>query len=472
MRPSVGPTSPRRRVYLVVMIAGAALGIVLGMVPALRGGFGAGPARPAAAGAGVSGASSAAHNPRPSGAPPWSAPSAEAGTSFASATPPAFPARQPVETSAAAAEDARRIEQLSLLREDLAARESRLARAAAAPPADPFPWQRQAALALGIMVLSIAAVGVALRFGFGWSAWYPRLRAEELRLRELQASVLGSLGQLHAALGDAGAETESSALERLSVSRAPSVDQLETSGDLAAAGRAFADGREYAADTVFADGRDDVWRAEREPDYASDWQADRYSDRHAGESRAQPPRARRGAGSAGWPAFEADAERGHEDEESRPGRRPTWAERLLDPRRGARASSDEGPWTEPVRRKTPRGERPPVTRAREEREYERPPVARAREDREYEGQLRAGARQESAAGLRRPPEPSWIAKVEQLAAQNLSTAEIARRLRISREEILLALARRGPGRGHEEGARPPVESGSPWNASMQGGERR
>ncbi|MFH1144572.1 MAG: hypothetical protein V1774_08530, partial [Candidatus Eisenbacteria bacterium] len=52
------------------------------------------------------------------------------------------------------------------------------------------------------------------------------------------------------------------------------------------------------------------------------------------------------------------------------------------------------------------------------------------------------ARDAERPAPRQRPAPPWMGRVEELAAEGLTAAEIGRRLRVSREEILLALARR------------------------------
>jgi len=123
----------------------------------------------------------------------------------------AAPGGSSTQWSAVAASDGstmRRAEQLALARDELLAREFRLAEGAAALGGRGFSWRRQAMVALGTVVLALTAVSLALKLGLGWSTWSRRLRAEESRLRTLQLSVLGALEELQATLATAQAEAE------------------------------------------------------------------------------------------------------------------------------------------------------------------------------------------------------------------------------------------------------------------------
>jgi hypothetical protein len=290
-------------------------------------------------------------------------------------------------------DEARQRQQLEISRQELLEREQRVAAHEAALRTELLRgfWTRQA-LASGItLALTAVAVGILLRRGVGWSALREHLRAEETRLHRLQLSVIGGLQELEASIAGArtAAGTSSEELHPAEPATRSARMQPERSSHPAPApsvAPSMEDGFALPLPTIQRSARDASYLAA------------------GGEPQSHPEHSARAS----------DAR------DSAPSSTLGWAERLI--ARGPRAGSESGarrqrPWSEPVRRAS--------LPSRDSQPEWAPPS-------------------QPASPALEPAVPGIRAQIEYLAAAGLAEAEIARRLRVSRDEIRLALTLRDP----------------------------
>ncbi len=180
MQFSMSGPGQKRRTWLTVVIAGALLGVLIGLAPTLRNQT-QGDARPLTP-VGPTGVAAV---------PAWGA--------STGAFEPA------VGVAAESPESARQLEQLALLRDALVEREREVGLREAALRRALLSgfWMRQAvAIALTLM-LAIGAVLLALRLGLGERILEQRMGRERSRLQKLQLSVIGALENLEAMIASA-----------------------------------------------------------------------------------------------------------------------------------------------------------------------------------------------------------------------------------------------------------------------------
>lgn len=319
-------------------------------------------------------------------ATPWMRPRPVAPVTSAATPEAAAPeAPAPWPALAGTGDDARLRQQLEFARLELAEREERVAvrEAALRGELQRGFWARQALVGALTLALAALAVPLLLKRGIGWSALREQLRADESRLQRLQLSVIDGLQAFEASL--AGARAEGAAAS----SGAGEAGREELTPDRArrlvlAEAPATARPQPQAAPARAPARADRPVRLVEAIEEEQMWPA---LEPRPLESEPYAPE----EGFVAADALEPDAPL------SRP--RDAWAKRLFAPEPRAEAPDPRGAglWSEPARR----------------------PVPPPRETRAL---------------------PSARAQIEYLAAGGLGEAEIARRLRLSREEVHTALA--------------------------------
>jgi hypothetical protein len=131
-------------------------------------------------------------------------------------------AAQPFPMLGGTDDDARAVQQVELARQELVEREQRVAAQTAALRADLQRgfWARQMLVGLCTVLLAAGTAAYLLHRGVGWSQLRARLRSEEARLHELQLSVIGALQELESTLAtarDAAPDETRRAPERMAV---------------------------------------------------------------------------------------------------------------------------------------------------------------------------------------------------------------------------------------------------------------
>jgi hypothetical protein len=325
----------------------------------------------------------------------------------------------------------RRLDQTGVIRDELADRERRIAAREEVLWRQVITqfWKRQAAASAATIGLTLIIVLIIAGRMAHWSGFAKRLQEEENRMRNLQLSVIGALEEFESEVTAArawaatelrsersAAATQPPMRESFTDSKTPESPILEGAGSIGGGG-----GERGAAEAAVY----------REAAQSSVWQ--RATQALAADRLPQSQATGR---SSGAPAHQAAPD--------------DWVRRFLEPDPEMAASVEvtppsaavEGPWQEPARRQTP----PP-------RAPEPPP-------------------DQDGPGLRE--------RVEFLAAEGFTEREIARRLKLSREEVQLALKLAGGARrasrigAGDQGARPsgpgPTTEWAPaeWHADESG----
>jgi hypothetical protein len=133
------------------------------------------------------------------------APATRVGEPLAAAATSAPLPTEPFPALSGTGDDARALQQVEIARQELVEREQLVAAQTAALRAGLQHgfWARQMLVGLCTILLAVGTVAYLLQRGVGWSTLRARLRSEEARLHELQLSVIGALQELESTLATA-----------------------------------------------------------------------------------------------------------------------------------------------------------------------------------------------------------------------------------------------------------------------------